>query len=280
MGIPTGGFNFPLSKTTPTKLTPETLQKQLNNIGLNCGGTHTRFLEQYINSVKHSIKDGKTQSMGIYDGNGQKPMGQAAAAMLLEKDSTADTSTLKKSSEANWAPGTEVSAYIPKLEYIQYAEHFNWLKSPEGLGTLFGGLGPTTNNYSGTEATVGAIKTQFVQLATNASAILVNGLDKTDIESVFSNAIAPVTDSNASNYDKKGSKVIFLVDNYDPATQQVDGFGVLTADWHLTISDYKVKKQSPKHAYTLEITVWAVLYYNTQDCDRDYSKALAKFGSS
>ena len=51
----------------------------------------------------------------------------------------------------------------------------------------------------------------FANVGTDASATLVKGLDKESIESVLTNAIAPLSDPNASNYDVSDSRVIFGV---------------------------------------------------------------------
>src|SRR4029450_2933979 len=99
--------------------------------------------------------------------------------------------------------------------------------------------------YTGRYDTIDAVKTMFATVATDASATLIKGLDKSSIESVLSNAIAPLNDANAKNYNPgPDSRVIFLVENYNPSTQEADGIGVLSVWWDLTITDYKEKDKT------------------------------------
>lgn len=69
-----------------------------------------------------------------------------------------------------------------------------------------------------------------------------------------SNAVAPLSDANAVITTSTGSRVIFLVENYDPVTDNADAIGVLTIWWHLTIQDYRNKpKDATQHDTKLTI---------------------------
>ncbi len=272
---PTPPINLALTKTTPTPVEPATLQKQLIDIGLSCELLEHAHLATYIEQVKARLADGSMQSFGIRNGpNGANTM---AVADLGASDSVFE---LPASSAANWAPeiNADNKAYITKFSYLQYKEHFEWLKSTQG--TEFSGLGINTSNYSGIKATVTAIKQQFIQVAYNVSSTLVDGLDKSDMESVLSNVIAPVPD-DAKNYAPgPQSKVVYIVDNYNPANKTSDGIGVLTVEYNITINDYKASSNQPlQHKYTLEISVWALLYYEISKLESDYQAVLAHFGT-
>jgi hypothetical protein len=118
----------------------------------------------------------------------------------------------------------------------------------------------------------------FVNVATTASATLIKGLDKDAIEAVLANAIAPLA-QDTTDYDKSDSRVIFLVDNYNPNTSEADAIGVLTIEWHLVIKDYKVKKQAPTHDTTITIKSRSVLYSDLDAMNADIAAAKSALKS-
>jgi len=80
-----------------------------------------------------------------------------------------------------------------------------------------------------------------------------------------------------SNYASTGSRVIFLVENYDPVTKNADAIGVLTIWWHLTIQDYRNKpKDATQHETKLTIKSRSVFYSSLDDLYGDYNPALSK----
>ena len=263
MPIPRKKIAISLKPATPTPLTADGLKKQLSDIGLTCDDAAEAKLEQYIQSVKNQIPNGVNQAYAIF-----KPTPKPAAlAFGLVTDMGA-------SSAGNWEPESTGLGYGTTLEYIQYQTHFDWLKSNR---PSFTGIEDNPPKYVARKATVDAVKEMFVKVGTTASATLVKGIDKHAIESVLSNAIAPLSDPNASDYDKEDSRVIFLVENYNPERQEADAVGVLAIDWHLKIKDYKEKKKVPQHDTELTVKSRSVLYSSLEDMHADYQAARMHF---
>jgi hypothetical protein len=264
MPIPVKRVPIQLNSSTPTALTPESLQEQLRNVGLTCPDTNLDQLEKHINEVKGQLPNGAVQTYGIYlpkQGEGDRVFYRSEFHInqLAERGYVGEVvyAGLQESSQGNWEPSDTGAGYSSELEYIQFPTHFDYLLNNK---PGFTGVKDEQPPYSGKFDTVDAIKQLFVQIGTNASSILVKGLDKDSIESTLSNAIAPLQDTQVSDYDHTDSRVIYLVENYNPSTQECDGIGVLTIDWRLIIKDYKEKKSSLKHDTNLTITARAVLY--------------------
>jgi hypothetical protein len=284
--IPRLKIPISLLAATPTVLTAEVLQKQLNDIGLNCPDTALPRLRRYTAEVQSQLRDGKTQTYAILrpavpalaeagTGAGLVSFAEAAAAAQATGRTSRLAYTLADSSVGNWEPDQSGLGYGPELEYIQYESHFDWLKANRAS---FTGVVNNPPVETGKFDSVDAIKNLFVKVGVTASSTLVAGLDKASFESVLSNAIAPLHEGGVSNYDVTDSRVIFLVDNYDPETEEADAIGVLTCWWHLTIKDYKEKKQNPKHDTTLTIRCRSVLYSTLEALYGDYNAAKAQFG--
>ena len=263
MSIPRKKIAISLKSATPTPLTVDALKKQLTDIGLTCSDAEKTKLEKYISSVKNQLPVGVTQAYGIF-----KPAAQPAAGAF------GLVTNVELSSTGNWEPDGTGLGYGPTLEYIQYEAHFDWLKSNR---PSFTGIEDNPPQYHDKYDTVAAVKQMFVNVGTDASATLVKGIDKQAIESVLSNAIAPLADPNASNYDVPDSRVIFLVENYNPEKQEADAVGVLTIEWHLTIKDYKEKKKNPQHETWLTVKSRSVLYSSLEDMNADYQAAFTHF---
>lgn len=264
MPIPRRTIPISLTAATPSALTVESLKKQLTDIGLTCPDSEESKLARYIEEVKHQIPVGLIQTYSILKPatDGMQPIAGFAT-------------DLAEASTGNWEPDSTGLGYSTTLEYIQYEAHFDWLvaNQPGFTGTV---VKPPA--YTGRYDTIDAVKQLFVTVATDASSTLIKGLDKSSIESVLSNAIAPLNDANAKDY-KPGpdSRVIFLVENYNPATQEADAIGVLSVWWDLTIKDYKEKKKNPQHDTSLTVRARSVLYSSLDDMNRDYLAARAHF---
>jgi hypothetical protein len=282
--IPRRKIPIKLVAATPTALTPEALQKQLNGIGLTCPDTAKDKLRQYITEVKSQLQDGKTQTYAILkpavpglaaaNGSGSVSFGELAAAAQATGATSRLAVTLSDSSTGNWEPDQSGLGYAPQLEYIQYETHFDWLKANR---TSFTGTINNPPTLTGRYDSVDAIKKLFVRVGVTASSTLIEGLDKPSFESVLSNAIAPLTEGGVSDYHVTDSRTIFLVDNYDPKTEEADAIGVLEMWWDLTIRDYKEKKQAPRHETTLAIKCRSVLYSTLEDLFGDYNAVKAQF---
>jgi hypothetical protein len=263
MPIPRKKIAISLNQATPTALTVDALKKQLTDIGLTCAAADESRLSSYITNVQAQLPVGAIQAYAIF-----KPSAQPAA------NAFGLVSNLETSSTGNWEPDDTGLGYGTNLEYIQYAAHFDWLKTNR---PSFMGIEDNPPQYYGKYDTVEAVKQLFVSVGTDASATLVKGIDKRAIESVLSNAIAPLSDPNASNYDVSKSRVIFLVENYNPQTQEADAVGVLTIEWHLKVKDYKEKKKNPQHETWLTVKSRSVLYSSLDSMNADYMAAYTHF---
>lgn len=263
MSIPRKKIPISLKSATPTPLTVTALKKQLTDIGLTCPAADESKLEQYISSVKAQLPTGVIQAYAIF-----KPAAHPAARAF------GLVTNVESSSTGNWEPDSTGLGYGPTLEYIQYQAHFDWLKANR---TSFTGIEDNPPQYHAKYDTVAAVKQLFINVGTDASATLVKGIDKLAIESVLSNAIAPLSDPNASNYDSSDSRVIFLVENYNTETQEADAVGLVTIEWHLVIKDYKEKKKNPQHETWLTVKSRSVLYSSIADMEADYTAAYTHF---
>lgn len=255
MPIPKKRVPITLKKETPTELTVDSLQKQLHNVGLKCKHTDKEKLKEYKTEVISQFPHGQVETFGIFK---HKKSTNGSPNFTGEFGSfEANYNGLESSSKGNWEPSETGLGYSSELEYIQFPTHFDYLMKHR---PSFTGVTEEPPPYKGKFDTVEAVKKLFVNVGTTASSTLVNGLDKSSIESVLSNAIAPLNDKNAKDYDEKDSRVIFLVDNYNEKSGEADAIGVLTINWHLTIKDYKEKKKSLKHKTCLKIRARTVLY--------------------
>ncbi|RUR72797.1 hypothetical protein ACF3DV_16225 [Chlorogloeopsis fritschii PCC 9212] len=276
MPIPQRKVKISLNKTEPTKLTAEILQKQLASIGLTCIYTEKENLSASISEVKSKLPSGVIQTYGI---KSYKQSEDGKAFYTNEFDGQFDVGSLsynglEKASEANWEPDSSALGYSTELEYIQFPSHFDYLVKNR---SSFTGIKYQPTTYTGKFTSVDSIKSLFVNVGTIASASLVKGLDKDSIESVLSNAIAPINDANVQDYDVSDSRVIFLVENYNPETREADAIGVLTINWHLVIKDYKKKKDSLKHDTTLTIWSRSVLYDSIDALNADVEFVQSHF---
>jgi hypothetical protein len=177
---------------------------------------------------------------------------------------------VKDSSTGIWTLA-DVGLYESQLQFIQAEEHFTWLKANR---STFTGHENNPPQYAEFHSAINGIQEMFVRAGLNASATLVNGLDKNSIESLLSNVIAPLERTNLKDYDKSDRRVLFLVENYDERTHQVDGVGVLTIEWSLKI----VEMQQYSYKTQLTIKSRSVLYTSREALDADYAEVRKHFG--
>jgi hypothetical protein len=264
MSIPITPISIDLEPNIPTPLTPETLQTELNGIGLTCKYTDPRMLAIFINQVDKQIPDGSLQSFKIL-----KPATNSANRI----DSFIQN--FEVASQGNWT--IKDTTYDQVLEYISYPTHFDWIKQND---TSFTGISQTSPSDNIKATTVDAIKQFFVDTLTMASSVVIKGLNKDTLRSVMSNAINQIPD-NVKDYDQTDSRTIFLVDNYNPNTKTADAIGVVAVDWHLVIHDYQAKSNQPVlHDTTLTVTARGVQYADLDQMNTNYEKAMAHFGNN
>lgn len=274
MPIPKKKVPISLVKQDPSKLTVEGLQKQLHNMGLDCAHTDPERLKKYKEDVEKSFVDGLNQSFEI-----NRPKASLDGSRYFNSiygDSDAKFYGYEEAAKSDWRPEGSGLGYSTQLSTIAFPRNFQYLfVNRPG----FGGNQSAEQTTTGSYATVDAVKNMFVQVGVEASSSLVKGLDKTTLNAILSNAIAPLNEGNVKDYYNADSRVIFLVDNFDPLTNEADAIGVLGIDWRLTIVDYKEKKKSPVHHTTLVVSTRSVLYDDLGAMDGDLQFLKSHFGT-
>jgi len=120
-----------------------------------------------------------------------------------------------------------------------YEDHFNHLKTFSD----FNGNSLNDQDFSGRKDSVAAIEELFVNSAITVSSTVVSGVEKDALSSIFANVIKPIEDQNISDYTNNDDRLLYLLKNYDPSSENVDGIGATTVEWKLVIKDYKKKKK-------------------------------------
>jgi hypothetical protein len=274
MPIPKKRVPIQLEKQEPTQLTVESLKEQFDNMGLTCAHTDPARLEKYKNEVQERFFPGQNQSFAI-----NRPTPSLDGRPFYNSiygDSDAPFLGYEEASKSDWKPEGSGLGYSTQLSTVAFPRNFQFLMVNR---PSFNGNQSEEKTTKGKYATVDAVKNMFVQVGVEASASLVKGLDKTTLNSILSNAIAPLNEKNVKDYYNADSRVVFLVDNYDPETNQADAIGVLGIDWRLTIVDYKEKKKSPTHDTTLIVSTRSVLYDDLNALDGDLQFIKSHFGA-
>ena len=273
MAIPKRQVKIQLNKTEPTPLTVEKLKEQLDNIGLNCAATDPKRLKKYKEDVESQFKDGTNQSFSILKHKASSDGSPYYDSMYGNVN--APYLGTEEASKGDWEPDGSAIGYSTQLSTVIFPRNFDFLMQNR-IG--FAGNKSEERTTSGRFETVDAIKELFIQVGVESSASLVKGLDKTTLNSILSNAIAPLNEGNVQNYDRPDSRVIFLVENYNPVTEHADAIGVLGIDWRLTIKNYKEKKKEVKHDTTLTISTRSVLYDSVEALEGDIQFVKSHFG--
>lgn len=249
--IPVPRVQVYLTEDSPSKITPEELQKELSGIGLSCKLARIENLKCYIKDTLQMFPDGTVQGYKIcrYNPVEISEFIQNGCTRKLLSEVITDEDI-----HANWKP-TDTCPYMAQLAAVGFPEHFDYLKNNY---KTFAGV-KSSNTYKKNDTTVDAIKTQFVEIATNISSILINDMDKSLLEASLTKIIAPI-DPGESDYDSGiQNRSIFLVNGYDPSTSTCESIGVLNVEYHLFIKNYKEKK-SAHQTYHLDVTVRTSLY--------------------
>lgn len=268
-----------MSAATPTPFDDANLKTQLETIGLDCAQLSKQNLNAYIENVDSQLSDGKVHSMAIKAPTGTVVNPSFESGEVLAADSVASqVPALTNVATGNWTINDEAEGYSSNLEIIANDAHFNWLYDNRGTNGFTGQVdNPPT--YSHNEPNAEAIQKLFVNVGLTASATLVKGLDKSTMKATLTNVIQPLSDADLSNYKSNDSRVIFLVDNYDPTTKRADGIGALFIKWDLTITDYKRKTKDggDTHPTNLTIRAGSVLYSDPATLCSDYNSVLQHF---
>lgn len=281
MPIPVKRVKVNLKQATPTQLTTDALRTQLQNVGLNCSQLTEQFLTTQIAIVKSQLPMGRTQAYGIAAPTTSPTVTavhlQFMAAEKMSAAQAENTGGLSNVANANWEPSDTGAGYRTYLSVIAYPEHFQWLAKQTGEG--FTGTSAAPYHNSGYYANAEAIQNLFVNACLSASSTLVKGLDQSTMQATLSNLISPLQNASLSNYNVTDSRFIYLVDNYDPTTQEADGIGVLYIGWTLKIEDYKRKTKDggDTHNVSLDINSGSVLYTDLNQMCKDYNAVVKQF---
>lgn len=277
MPFPSKKIKIQLKPCEPTVLDTNNLKVQLQRIGLSCAEINQQNLDQYLTNVKSQLPSGKIQTFGIQTPSKQPfhvtRMMPGVTRLLAEA-----VPTLEQSAKGNWEPSSNAQGFAPNLSVIQYPDHFNWLYANRATNG-FTGVIDTPPEYSGYYSNAQAIQDLFTKVGVTSGSTLVKGLDKDSLLAAMSNAIGTVTDQNLSNYDVKDSRVLYLVEDYNPSTNDANAIGVLYIRWHLTINDYKRKSKDggDTHNTKLKIESGSVLYGDAKPLCDNYFAVLKQF---
>lgn len=262
MPIPVSKIPIDLTKDVPSKVTPEELKNELNDIGLRCGETRIENLEQYIKETLDKFPEGKVQGFGIYEY--QPPSVEEFFEKGFTTKSFLEIAAPIEGLHSNWKP-YGIVPYMTKLAIIGAPEHFECLMDKY---SGFAGR-KQSQTYNEKDTTANAVKSQFTRIATAISSTLVDDLDKEQMEALFSKIIAPV-DPGDNNYDSGlQNRNIYLVKGY--AEHECEAIGIMNVEFQLKIDAYKEKNATHKSCY-LDITVRTSLY-----TDLDVLNAEVKF---
>ncbi|MBR6994933.1 MAG: hypothetical protein IKH96_02815 [Ruminococcus sp.] len=123
--IPKIKLEYPLATDDPTLITAEALQKELYDIGLNCGYTRIDRLETYIKETIATLPDGTLEGYKIFNTNAGEINDYLKSGGLRKSFSDVVTDT---SIHANWQP-QDICPYKTELAVIAFPEHFDYLRN-------------------------------------------------------------------------------------------------------------------------------------------------------
>jgi hypothetical protein len=264
-GIPIPTIPVSLGTDSPSKVLPEDLKKELTAIGLTCPDSNVDKLDGYIQDVVHEFVEGAVQSFGFFEYEGIDAASYGVCdTSCLELEDVINNLDI----HGNWVP-TDTPPRKSEIVAIGYPDHFDKL-----LATGFFSGQKSGQSYSGI-GTVKALRDQFVRIADNVSATLVNKLDAAAMEAAFVNTIKAVDPSSSNYVPGWQNRSICIIENYNPAMKECDGLGVLNVQWYIKVNNYKEKKGGGGQTYDLTVVVRAVLYGSLEDVDADFRRLTA-----
>jgi hypothetical protein len=273
-----------LESCTPTPLDPEQLTTQLNDMGLYCSETRGERLAQNIEEVTTQIGVGPLETFGIYKDEKALTMEKVKSlrsannsVMALNKNNSTLLAVMleenyTKQADGSWTEGA-IGQFSAKLQVLQQIDNYNYLKQ-NALDFPYAESPAQTVKQDVT--TVQAIKDLFTKTATACTAATVDGINKTTLDATFSNALVSINESVFdTDYDTKNNRVITLLLNYDPSTQECDGVGVVTCEWHISVQNYKEKKKNPRHETVITVSARSMLYQDVNLLNKHYNMVMA-----
>jgi hypothetical protein len=180
--------------------------------------------------------------------------------------------------KGEWEPSTTAQGYTAELAVVN-AYFDDLYDNYPG----FNGIGHKaiqqvrSQNVSNTQA----ISDMFVSLAITASGEIVNGINEPTMSAALSNIIAPQLDSTLPDYDQPDNRIIYIVFNYNPTTQNADGIGFIYLNWRLQIKLYKHKSKDggDKHLTTITMDAQSAVYSDIDILEAHYNWAKNKHSS-
>lgn len=129
----------------------------------------------------------------------------------------------------------------------------HWDQMKQNMGDLFVGVDNSWRHGPDQYTNNDAFEALYVQITSQATAALVGGLSKPDMEAMLNNRVKENTGHDENDYDPGWKTMtVFLVGDYDPTTKSSEGLGFLTVDYHIWIQDFRNKS---KHAHDPKTTI-------------------------
>lgn len=248
-----GGLPISLKKTTPDPMTPDALRAELEAMGLACDQITDDSLNQYIAEVRDNLPKGKVQTFRI---------------------TKASHAAYEATENGNWdvVDAAEMSYWGPILATIVEKNNFDLLTAAN-LQPPFCGVEVEEVSYDDTP-TEEAVMLAFVDIATAASAGLVEGLDEADMEAALTNVIK-AQDIELDDYYYADDRLFYLMEDYDPTAEEAGGLGAETIDWTISVEDYRNKsKDDPDNQSIINVACRTVLYGEGATILRDYQYVM------
>lgn len=120
----------------------------------------------------------------------------------------------------------------------------HWDRMKQNMGTDFVGVeNKWPSNWESCDNNE-AFEQLFLRISIQATAALIAGLDKSDMEAMLANRVGENAGHDPNNYDS-GDKTmtVFLVGDYDPVTKDSAGIGFLTINYRNLINDFRNKSK-------------------------------------
>ena len=273
--FPTKKMKIKLKQATPSQLTVQRLQEQLNGIGLGCKHTSQENLTKYKKEVLEMLDSTRLQACGISKPSNRFSEAAFLAGHLGNSDEPYIDGALKLENAATgeWEFDISAAGYQLWLSSVQVPAHFDYLQKNRPSFS-----GQTVGKEKKEDLTsVDAIKNLFVETASAASDTFGKKINKVSVEAFYSNALSEV--SEGKDYDQWDSRILFLTLDHDPVKGECSGVAVINLSWHIYIKNYKRKDKDGGnyHSTSISVTSRGVFYSDPDVLEGDYNAVKAAF---
>lgn len=276
--FPVRRMKIGLKKSKYSILTPDTLKKQMNGIGLRCEETQIQNLLKHKNAVLDAMSFTENQAYSI---RGPKNKFSEIAYLNsnggeLDENYILEANTLLKTADGEWDVDDTGLGYQEELSMIQTPVNFDYLMTTEGF------TGQTKTKKEDKECkTVDAIKELYIQTGMTASQLFSENINKYSLEAFFSNAISALEEPK-TNYECSDSRVMLLALEYDPVAKDAKGVAVINISWDIFIENYqrKDKDGGDYHKTKISIKCRGVFYSSLKTLEKDYLAVKNRVKSS